>query len=421
MKLLATFLWSVVAFIAATFAAKQVVIWQGAGLAGGNVQGFAVWTVIMAGALGVVMTGYAWLTARWFAVSAHAVALMVGALAAEFGTYGAWLILGTWLNAAGVPPIFCWVPAGACAGVVATAWWRRRRRKPAAAPEVGTASAGRMAPRRLLIVLSALAVMCVGLLGWRAHEGIIARWTENFEVLRPVPEAPLAGPLQQMYADTRFQIATSNDLNRLGSAEALLLAFAQANPPAESLGRVTSSYIYELNRLDRATAVAWVDRMLASPYPGIAVTAQNWKRNWTAGDTPIELKFTAIDGREVDLAQLRGKVVLVDFWATWCGPCIRELPNVKEAYRRYHERGFEVIGISLDHAKAREAVLKFVKVAELPWPQYYDGKGWANTWASAFAINSIPAAWLIDQNGRVVDKNARGEQLESEVKRMLGL
>jgi thiol-disulfide isomerase/thioredoxin len=123
----------------------------------------------------------------------------------------------------------------------------------------------------------------------------------------------------------------------------------------------------------------------------------------------------------VDLAQLRGKVVLVDFWATWCGPCIRELPNVKEAYRRYHERGFEVIGISLDHAKAREAVLKFVKVAELPWPQYYDGKGWANKWASAFAINSIPAAWLIDQNGRVVDKNARGEQLESEVKRMLGL
>jgi thiol-disulfide isomerase/thioredoxin len=420
MKLSATFLWSVVAFVAVTFAAVPVVIWQGAGVGGGNLQGFAVWTAIMAGAVGFVMTGYARLTVRWFAVFAQIVALIVGAVVAEFGTYVAWLMLGTWLNAAGVPPIFCWVPAGACAGMVATVWWRWRGRKTAAAPAVSAGNAGLLAPRRLLpIVLSALATVAVGLLGWQAHERIIAQWTEDFKVLRPVPEAPMAGPLQQMYEEARYQIATSRDRKQLDAAEALLHAFAQGDPPAESLSRVASSFIFELNRLDRAAAVAWVDRMLASPYPGIATAARSWKRNWTAGDSPVDLKFTALDGREVDLARLLGKVVLLDFWATWCGPCIRELPNVKEVYAGYHNQGFEVIGISLDHARAREAVVKFVKVAKLPWPQYYDGKGWANQWASAFAINSIPAAWLLDQNGRVVDKNARGEQLESEVKRLL--
>ena len=446
MKLLATLLWSVVVFVAATFAAKHVAMWQApAAPAAGNEHGFAVWTAVMtmwqarggppvgnehafavwtavmAGAVSLVLTGYAWLTTRWFAVCAHIIALIAGAVVAELGTYVAWLMLGPWLNAAEVPPIFCWVPAGGCAGVVATAWWRWSGRKSAAAPDVAAGGAGLMAQRRSRpIVFSALATVAVGLLGWQAHERIIAQWTEDFKVLLPVPEAPLPGPLQQMLEDTLSRIAKCRDRTQLDAAETLLFAFAKANPPVESLRRVASNYIHLLTWLDPAAAAPWVDRMLASPYPGIAEAARNWKRNWTAGDAPIELKFTAIDGREVDLARLRGKVVLLDFWATWAGPSVRELPRLKETYRRYHERGFEVIGISLDHSRAREAVVKFLKVAEVPWPQYYDGKGWNNQWASAFAITQFPEGWLIDETGRVVTKHAHGEGLEPQLRRLLG-
>ena len=151
---------------------------------------------------------------------------------------------------------------------------------------------------------------------------------------------------------------------------------------------------------------------------------------------PMEMKFTAADGREVDLAKLRGKVVLIDFWATWCGPCIAELPNVKRVYQAYHDKGFEVIGIALEnaelkagdtpeqtaakHAKARKKLLDFAKERDLPWPQYYDGKYWENDISrKRFNINSVPATFLLDKSGMVAGVGVRGPQLEDDVKRLL--
>jgi thiol-disulfide isomerase/thioredoxin len=153
---------------------------------------------------------------------------------------------------------------------------------------------------------------------------------------------------------------------------------------------------------------------------------------------PMEMKFTAADGREVDLAKLRGKVILIDFWATWCGPCIAELPNVKRVYDVYHAKGFEVIGISLEnaellptdtpgevaakHAKAKKKLLDFVAGRGIPWAQHYDGKYWNNEIARGrFNVNSVPATFLIDKNGMVAAVGARGPQLETEVKRLLSL
>ena len=120
---------------------------------------------------------------------------------------------------------------------------------------------------------------------------------------------------------------------------------------------------------------------------------------------PFELKFTATDGSEVDFAKLRGKVVLVDFWATWCGPCVAEVPKVVETYNKLHEKGFEIVGISLDQDKAK--LDAFVKSKGMPWLQFFDGKGWQNEVAQKFGINSIPAMWLIDKKGMVVSTNAR--------------
>jgi peroxiredoxin len=87
---------------------------------------------------------------------------------------------------------------------------------------------------------------------------------------------------------------------------------------------------------------------------------------------PVEIRFTALDGRDVDLAKLKGKVVLIEYWSTSCGPCIGEMPAVKAAYSKFHERGFEVIGISLDDKET--ALRKFIADKKLPWPQHFDGK-----------------------------------------------
>jgi thiol-disulfide isomerase/thioredoxin len=135
------------------------------------------------------------------------------------------------------------------------------------------------------------------------------------------------------------------------------------------------------------------------------------------GKEPLDLKFQAVDGRAVDLVKLRGKVVLVDFWATWCGPCRVEIPNVVATYNALHSQGFEIIGISLDQDK--EAMVKFTKAAGMAWPQYFDGKRWENEISKRFGIDSIPAAWLLDKKGRLRSTEARGGSLEEQVKRLL--
>jgi len=132
---------------------------------------------------------------------------------------------------------------------------------------------------------------------------------------------------------------------------------------------------------------------------------------------PLDLKFKAVDGTDVDLAKLRGKVVLVDFWATWCGPCRMEVPNVVAAYNELHKAGFEIVGISLDQSK--QNLLAYTKQAGMTWPQYFDGNGWANDISSRYGINSIPTAWLVDKKGLVRTTQARGADLATQVRALL--
>jgi thiol-disulfide isomerase/thioredoxin len=131
---------------------------------------------------------------------------------------------------------------------------------------------------------------------------------------------------------------------------------------------------------------------------------------------PVDLQFTAVDGREVNVAKMKGKVVLLDFWATWCPPCVGEVPDVLATYDKLHPKGFEIVGVSLD--KDKTSLTQFVADHKMGWPQFFDGLYWQNKYARQFGIESIPAMWLIDKQGNLRDMNGRSD-LSGKVAKLL--
>jgi len=127
---------------------------------------------------------------------------------------------------------------------------------------------------------------------------------------------------------------------------------------------------------------------------------------------PLDLKFTAADGREVDVQKMKGKVVLIDFWASWCGPCIASLPEVLEIYEKLRAKGFEIVGINLD--KQRKAMDGALERFNMTWPQYFDGLGWGNKLAREYNVTAIPSMWLVDKAGKLRTLTAR-EDLEQQI------
>ena len=133
----------------------------------------------------------------------------------------------------------------------------------------------------------------------------------------------------------------------------------------------------------------------------------------------MKIEGQTVSGEPFDWKSYRGKVVLVDYWATWCRPCIQELPNVKENYTKYHDKGFEVVGISLDSDPAR--LQSFLTEREIPWACLFEeGAGWNHPMAEYYGVMGIPATMLLDREGKVVSMGIRGGELGRQLAKLLG-
>ena len=208
---------------------------------------------------------------------------------------------------------------------------------------------------------------------------------------------PVAGLLQ---ARTHFEQAFEMFPKRAEPAAYLLqlsemlLAYDQVEPAREVVAKLLKADLDEDIRKEAAGQLAKFERV----------------------GKPVEITFTALDGRKIDLAKMKGQVVLIDFWATWCGPCIAGLPELKEVYAKWQPKGFEILGISLDDDE--EALATMVKEKDMPWPQFFDRENASNRYAEQYGITGIPTLWLIDKQGNLRYLNAR-QNMEAKVAKLM--
>ncbi|SEA65139.1 Peroxiredoxin [Arachidicoccus rhizosphaerae] len=208
----------------------------------------------------------------------------------------------------------------------------------------------------------------------------------------------------------------ANDLN--DKREAASKKFIQANPKSYISLNLLRSLVYSTEYADLNKMFTGLDTAIQHSATGAKISEQLDKMKATAiGEPAIDFTANDVNGNPVSLSSFKGKYVLVDFWASWCGPCRAENPNVVKAFNKYKDKNFTILGVSLDEdaSKWKEAI----DHDKLAWTQVSDLKGWKSEPAGKYGVRAIPANFLLDQDGKIIGHNLRGEDLEAKLAEIL--
>ena len=228
-------------------------------------------------------------------------------------------------------------------------------------------------------------------------------------------EADQAGHLREFDALlAKHKGDTNDDVAEIALMKATLYVevFQQADKGSELLKQVQRDF-------PNSAPAKRADQILASIKQG--EEARKMQDALGVGSTFPDFDVKDLEGKPMSVAACKGKVVLVDFWATWCPPCRAEAPNIAKTYQKYHDQGFEIIGVSLDREGDKDKLVAFAKENNMPWGQYYDGADGPGKLAQKYGVDTIPRAFLIDGNGKIIAKGdaTRGDALEPAVKKAL--
>lgn len=222
------------------------------------------------------------------------------------------------------------------------------------------------------------------------------------------------------YTRTLASVKMPKEITQQFFDRALLLFADNAAGQELALGGMVSG----LERAKSSLFIPYAKKYIATyqkEAPQIAAQLQakvNIMTQFEEGRVAPDFTQKTPEGTDLSLSDLKGKYVLIDFWASWCGPCRRENPNVVRMYNAYKDKGFEILGVSLDRSK--DNWLAAIEKDQLTWKHVSDLKHWSNAVARQYNVSSVPFTMLIDPEGRIVAKNLRGPSLEAKLKELLG-